>query len=39
MLRVDPANGSFSSDLGLVKFGSGKVRATQILFGFVLSSG
>ena len=35
MLRVDPANGSFSSDLVRVKFGSGKVQATQILFGLI----
>jgi len=31
---VDLANGSFGSGSIWVKFGSGKVRVTQILFGF-----
>ena len=33
------ANGSFGSGLGLVKFGSGEVQVTQILFGFGFSLG
>ena len=37
-ISLDLANGSFGSGSGQVKFGSGKVRVTQILFGFGLSS-
>ena len=33
-VRVDLANGSFGLGSVWVKFGSGKVRVTQILFGF-----
>ena len=31
---LDLVNKSFASDLDRVKFGSGKIRVTQILFGF-----
>jgi len=31
---LDLADGSFGSNLDRVKFGSSKVRVTQILFGF-----
>ena len=31
---LDLANGSFGLGSGRVKFGSGKVRVTQMLFGF-----
>ena len=36
---VDLANGSFRSGSGRVKFESGKVRVTQILFRFEFGSG
>ena len=36
--KIDLANGSFGSGSVWVKFGSGKVRVTQILFGFGFGS-
>jgi len=36
---IDLTNGSFGSDSDKVKFGSGKVRVTQILFKFKFGSG
>jgi len=36
MINLDLANGSFGLGSGWVKFGSGTVRITQILFGLSL---